>query len=402
MSAKAATIRKNITAFVFIIMVLFSIMPECAFADAIQDAVRGGDLQKVKAIIENDPSWIHYKSADGRTLLHWASKNMQVDVSEYLMSKGADVNARTIDNLTPLGLAVSSGVPEDNIFDIDVPRRKKMINLLIAYGAQTNTMDEAIAQDNVEIFGSFIKMNQETLEHNDLYNSALNSATCWGSARIMSFLLKNRKLALNSVDLNKPLVSAAMMGYKNIVKLLIICGADVNSRRSRYFTPMCWAVMSGNGKLFGAYYDLRDKNFHDFYAQVKYCNPEDYIETVKMLIAAGADVNTKPESADLGKRKPLKGMFLLQIAAIKGWTEMAELLLSAGARSVINEKDDVYHYTPLHHAAEQGNKALVKVLLDNGADKEIKDDQGRTPLKIAEEKGHKEIADLLQERGAKK
>lgn len=80
---------------------------------------------------------------------------------------------------------------------------------------------------------------------------------------------------------------------------------------------------------------------------------------------------------------------------------MAELLLAAGARSVINEKDDIWHYTPLHHAAEQGNKALVKVLLDNGADKEIKDDQGRTPLKIAEEKGRKEIADLLQGRGAK-
>lgn len=134
---------------------------------------------------------------------------------------------------------------------------------------------------------------------------------------------------------------------------------------------------------------------------VQFCRPEDYIELVKMLIAAGADVNTKPALTS-SNTNPMKGTFPLQIAAIKGWTEMAELLLSAGARSVINEKDNVYHYTPLHHAAEQGNKALVKVLLDNGADTKIKDDQGRTPLKIAEEKGYKEIVDLLRGRGAKK
>jgi len=81
---------------------------------------------------------------------------------------------------------------------------------------------------------------------------------------------------------------------------------------------------------------------------------------------------------------------------------MAELLLSAGARSVINEKDDIWHYTPLHHAAEQGNIALIKVLLDNGADREIKDDKGRTPLKIAEEKGCKEIIEMLRKCGANK
>lgn len=141
MSAKAATIRKNITAFVFIVIVLFSIMPECAFADAIQDAVYGGDLQKVKAIIENDPSWMDFKSEEGWTLLHCAVYNMQVDVAEYLLSKGADVNAGTNDAQTPLSIAVERGGSETRILEINTIRRKRMINLLAAYGAETNGME---------------------------------------------------------------------------------------------------------------------------------------------------------------------------------------------------------------------------------------------------------------------
>jgi ankyrin repeat protein len=41
------------------------------------------------------------------------------------------------------------------------------------------------------------------------------------------------------------------------------------------------------------------------------------------------------------------------------------------------------------------------LLLTNGADKEVKDNQGRTPLKIAEEKGHQEIVELLLSPGVR-
>lgn len=390
MNAHKGLVKKIITSPVFFALLFFSLLTDCAFADMI-DAVRGGRLEIVKNYLESDPSWRFYKSDRGWTLLHYAAQSLQVDVAEFLLSQNADVNVRTETNDTPLSLAVERG---NGVwfFEINLPRRKKTIDLLISHGAQINSLDEAIALDSVEILNAIIRNNPESLDNIKKYNAALDRAAYWGSARVMSFLLKSHALAYTSVDLDEPMISASIFGYNDIVKLLLSYGVDANSKPDNNYTQLYRAVTCGNGKFFVVYYDPRDGRYQGVNMQVQFCNPEDYIEIVKMLIAAGANVNVKPEY----KTNPMKGTYPLQIAAIKGWTEMAELLLSAGARAVINEKDDAYHYTPLHHAAEQGNKALVKVLLDNGADKEIKDDKGRTPLKIAEEKGHGEIIELLR------
>ncbi|MGV8122785.1 MAG: ankyrin repeat domain-containing protein [Candidatus Xenobiia bacterium LiM19] len=395
MTAHKRPVKKIIVSPVFFALLFFSLLTDCAFADMI-DAVRGGRLEIVKNYLESDPSWEFYKSKYGWTLLHYAAHYQQADVAEFLLLKGADINARTDDNKTPLGLAVEGG-SGGWFFEINLPHRKNTIDLLISHGAQINSLDEAIALDSVEILNAIISNNPESLDSFKKYNAALDRAACWGSKRVMSFLLKSHALAYTSVDLDKPMISASIFGYKDIVKLLLSYGVDANSNPNNNYTPLYRALTCGNGRVFVLYYDPRAGRYQSVNMQVQFCNPEDYIEIVKMLIAAGADVNVKPEH----KTNPMKGTYPLQIAAIKGWTEMAELLLSAGARGVINEKDDVYHYTPLHHAAEQGNKALVELLVNNGADKEVKDDQGRTPLKIAEEKGHIEIVELLRSPGAK-
>ncbi|MHC9538878.1 MAG: ankyrin repeat domain-containing protein [Vulcanimicrobiota bacterium] len=389
-------VRKVKASLIVFVVLFFSLLSDCAFADMI-DAVRRGDIKTVKELIEYKPSWKHYKGRYGWTLLHYAARYLQVDVAEYLFSIGADVNARTDRNETPLSQAVEGG-SGGWLFEIDLPRRKKMIEFLISHGAQTNSLDEAIAQDSVEILNAIRRNNPESIDSVKKYNAALNRAANWGSTKVTSFLLKSHAIAHTSVDLNNPLECASTLGYKEIIKLLLSYGADANSNPEENYKPLYRAIMNGNDKMYVVYYDPRAKKYQGIDMKVNFCRSEDYIEIVKMLIAAGADVNAKPARTSSYKNPPI-GTYPLQIAAIKGWTEMAELLLSAGARAVINEKDDVYHYTPLHHAAEKGNKALVKILLDNGADKEIKDDKGRTPLKIAEEKGHAEIIELLRSCG---
>ena len=67
---------------------------------------------------------------------------------------------------------------------------------------------------------------------------------------------------------------------------------------------------------------------------------------------------------------------LKSLAARAGHKELAELLISRG--SAVNAAVD--GHTPLHDAAEQGNKAVTEVLLANGGDIEARDYTGRTPL----------------------
>jgi uncharacterized protein len=54
-------------------------------------------------------------------------------------------------------------------------------------------------------------------------------------------------------------------------------------------------------------------------------------------------------------------------------------------------------YTPLHEAAQNGNAAIARMLLENGADAKAKLDDGRDPAKLAREHGHARLADLIAE-----
>ena len=59
-----------------------------------------------------------------------------------------------------------------------------------------------------------------------------------------------------------------------------------------------------------------------------------------------------------------------------------------------------YGQTPLSWAAQNGHEAVVKLLLEKGADVESKSSNGRTPLSWAAENGHEAVVKLLLEKGA--
>jgi len=86
---------------------------------------------------------------------------------------------------------------------------------------------------------------------------------------------------------------------------------------------------------------------------------------------------------------------LLHDMAWKGWADRAKLLIDNGAD--INAVDEEYMSTPLGFAARWGNKEIVRLLLDAGADPEMSGADWATPLAWAEKRGHYEIAKLLQE-----
>jgi hypothetical protein len=54
----------------------------------------------------------------------------------------------------------------------------------------------------------------------------------------------------------------------------------------------------------------------------------------------------------------------------------------------------------LPRAAANGHEAVVKLLLEKGAELEAKGDSGRTPLSWATENGHEAVVKLLLEKGA--
>jgi ankyrin repeat protein len=86
-----------------------------AFCGEIHDAARDGNLEKVKALIKNNPDLVFSKDDkyNGQTPLHAAVLNRHKDVAELLLASNADVNAQVpIVGLTPLLIAAGGGYPD--------------------------------------------------------------------------------------------------------------------------------------------------------------------------------------------------------------------------------------------------------------------------------------------------
>jgi ankyrin repeat protein len=73
-----------------------------ALTQDVFDAVRNGDLAKVKTLVERDPSLLNARNARQSTPLHLAVDSDRVPLARYLIETGADVNAVNHINWTPL------------------------------------------------------------------------------------------------------------------------------------------------------------------------------------------------------------------------------------------------------------------------------------------------------------
>lgn len=109
---------------------------------------------------------------------------------------------------------------------------------------------------------------------------------------------------------------------------------------------------------------------------------------VKMLLAHGADPNARSQN-DLANTP-------IHAAAAGGSRSLDALrtLLAHGA-----DVNAAQHggYTALHAAAQNGDRAMVDLLLSSGADPTFRSTDGRDAASFARDKGHKEIVGLFTE-----
>ncbi len=100
-----------------------------ALCGPIHDAVRAGDLDKVKALVKESPDLVSSKDEKyGQTPLHVAAFNDRKDVAEFLLANKADVNAKAKNGSTPLHLAAAKG-------------NKDIVELLLANKADIDAAD---------------------------------------------------------------------------------------------------------------------------------------------------------------------------------------------------------------------------------------------------------------------
>ena len=112
-------------------------------------------------------------------------------------------------------------------------------------------------------------------------------------------------------------------------------------------------------------------------------------ETAEALLDAGADVRavSRNSEANLAINAAAAGV------RADRRPEIVRLLVARG--SPVDGRGSSAGHTPLHEAAFNGDMALVRLLLDSGADRSLRTPEGETPLDIATKHNRTEVARLL-------
>ncbi len=203
---------------------------------------------------------------------------------------------------------------------------------------------------------------------------ALVPAVCSGSAILVNdLLLAGAHSGLlcrdrESGEVFSPLQIAAAAGRDEVVSTLLIANAPINLPDSR---GSCTELMRASER--------------------------GHLATVKVLLAAGADVSVR-EHFEYGD-----GKTALEIAIYCGHTDVVKAIVSHMRRCGADvDARDERGFAALHHASgqEEDRAAMIDVLLDAGADIAGKTSIGHTPLHLAVMRRCRVNALVLMQRGA--
>lgn len=119
------------------------------------------------------------------------------------------------------------------------------------------------------------------------------------------------------------------------------------------------------------------------------------LEQVRRVLTGGAVVNARTKS----------GLTALSIAVIRGYDEIALLLIEKGASLDARDKSgdrENFHpgYSPVHYAAIYGRTRVLEAMLARGVSPNLRDRNGRTLMMLAAENGHLDTVQMLLRRGA--
>jgi len=356
------------------------------------DAVKSGNPETVAALLKQKVD-VNAAEADGTTALHWAAHGDNLPVMRLLLRAGANVNAVNRYGVSPLRLAVESG---------DVA----LAEVLVKAGANPNAAIPA---------GESILMM---------------AARAGDPATLKLLLSAGAKVnAAEATQGQTALMYAARENHAVAVKVLVEGGADLNAR-SR---PLEWPEFKFNTG--GMIYTVQPVGG---WSATMFAAREGAIEAVRALADAGADLNladpdgTTPlilavvnarfdtavallekganpnvadamgmtplyAAVDMHTLSPLMGRPAPALRDSIDAVGMARALLRKGAnpnaqlkrpiigRHTANVGDGSLGEgsTALMRAAKSGDAAMIKVLLEGGADARLTQKDGTTALMIA-------------------
>ncbi|KAE8141014.1 ankyrin repeat-containing domain protein [Aspergillus pseudotamarii] len=323
---------------------------------------------------------------------HLLQQDDEVILMAFLIrSDQIDIDLQDVFQRTPLSRASSMG-------------QQVIVKWLIENGAELDSKD---------------RFGQTPLSYAvaNGHEAVLNSQDANDMTPLLYAASNGHEAILNSQDANDmtPLLYAASNGHEAICKLLLESGAEVNLQDEAGNTPLARAAACGHEGIVKVLLavDRIDADRRDAFGRTPLILAilDDQLAIVRVLLKSGR-VNVN--ALDDEKRTPLLLLLLNKCKTVTvvhhdergtfvaienieptylSWNaqntreEIARLLVDNGADVNLSDCDG---RTPLSFAAERSNDNTITMLLEKGAAVDAKDNTGRTPLSWAAENSNNE------------
>jgi ankyrin repeat protein len=293
-----------------------------AGAHAIFDAVRAGDLARVRELLDGDPQLAHATDENNSTPLHHAAARGRAEVAALLLERGADIDAREEDGETPLHYAAWRSQLEAGRLliargtDIEARNNWGRTPLLIV-GRETGRADMARL---------LIEAGAEVDARDRYGQSSLVLAAWRGFAELVDLLLDQGAALPTPASNDGRLVTmfAADKGLDRLFGLMVDAGVDVSARNERDGSLLHSASQGGSARIVARLLDEGfDPNERDRYGRtpLHYAAELGREEAAHMLLTRGADIDARS----------LSGETALNTAESVDRSNMVQLLAEAGA-----------------------------------------------------------------------
>ncbi len=356
------------------------------FLKIVVAAAGRGDLETVRQLLDDNPAWIHTVGSHGRTMLWEAAYRGKLEMVEFLLERGADINLPGC---------------------YHIKHRVEITPYCVARYQKRDPVAEFLLQSGATI---------------DIHTAAY---------------LRDSDTVHAHLDSNPSLVNK---GYLQAVMLPSGQPHSFEHREAEWATPLCYAIVGGNLKIVerlisqGATIEPYSERFLD------YAMAYDRVEIVKALLENGADPSKAPrifddnsemskllkshgatpkdidEQGDMGwpmlvyvcrgdngehpeeilrllelgadiDVRNYKGKTGLHCAAKAGFLKVINLLIEKGATiDASDNSGETALFEAIRSTIKDGEKqrAAIEILLAKGADPNLKNRKGLTPLQVAQ------------------
>jgi ankyrin repeat protein len=363
-------------------------------------------------LLINAGAGVNGSDKDEKSALHYAVRLKDNDEAYRLVSilldRGADVDAHGIFNLaTPLMLATERS---DGI---------EIVKLLLKSGAAVRSSDGSRGsvlhhavqvRENTEIIELLIKHGADVNAGTPSY-TPLHQAAYLGSSENIRTLIRHKasiNVRGNTSGDKTPLELAVDAKQFESAGILVENGADINTTSYYQYKPFKYRNIKQSSMDKLVHVDL-DKIQFERMTPLHRAVTHNEISFVEYLLKKGAKTDIDAHF----------GGYPLDFALFLNYHDIAELLIRYKAPALFADsylldaidssdakktklllgigasvsKKDYNDDTPLHRAAKIGDISIIKLLLEYGSDRSVKNRQGKRPVDCA---AHDEAMKILQ------